>query len=288
MRLASLLIASAALSACAQVQPVAERLLDTSGEQAAAPPEAGEPSHSQRQTARDERLREAQAVREERNDEAPAPIQADEPSQDAAPGAPRIHTARAGETMDSIAAQYGEEVATLEQMNGLNPPYEIREGDVIVLPPRTQMAAPPRPAIESEPLAPVEAPQEVARAVPRRDGALFTRPVDGEIYARYGAQADGRRLDGVEFVAREGAPMRAAGEGTVVYAGQLDAYDHLVLVRHENGYVTAYGYGRRLLVREGDVVRAGQTVAEAGSRGRVLFQVRQGTNAIDPMPLLGE
>jgi lipoprotein NlpD len=73
------------------------------------------------------------------------------------------------------------------------------------------------------------------------------------------------------------------------YAGSdLDAYGTLVLVRHADNYVTAYGYGRRALVREGQRVRAGQQIAELGDRGKLLFQVRQGAHAVDPAPLLGQ
>lgn len=275
------------LSACSTVGPVAQALMDTTGEVSAPPPREGEPEIPQRQRApeqRDQGPPEARPV--ETRDQST-------PREDAS--LPRLHTARDGETLESIAAQYGEAVETLEQMNGLSPPYEVRAGDVIVLPERTQTAgpAPLIPPVESAPLPPareiIEASRPVApRPAAPRLGAHFTRPVEGDVRARFGAQSDGRRLDGVEFAAGEGAPIHAAADGTVVYAGSLAAYDNLLLVRHADGYVTAYGYARRLLVSEGAAVRAGQTVAEAGSRGRVLFQVRQGTTAVDPLPLLGE
>jgi lipoprotein NlpD len=83
----------------------------------------------------------------------------------------------------------------------------------------------------------------------------------------------------------------AAADGDVVYAGSdLPAYGTLVLVRHADNYVTAYGHARRALVREGRRVRAGETIAELGQRSdgrpRLLFQVRQGTRAVDPTPLM--
>ncbi len=109
--------------------------------------------------------------------------------------------------------------------------------------------------------------------------------------ARFGAQPGGGRLDGVEIAGREGARVLAAGDGEVVYAGaDLEAYGALVLVRHGDNIVTAYGFGRRVLVREGQLVRAGQPVAELGDRpggARLLFQVRRGRDAKDPLPLLG-
>ncbi len=257
------IIFGALASACTSVAPVTTALLDTQGEIAASPPG-------------DAQTRIERAAPEQERDP-PRPVIAPRAA------GPRLHTAEPGETMGSIATRYGETVETLEQMNGLAPPYEVRAGDVIVLPDRTQLAAPapPTPA----PAAPVIA---TTQPIAPRPGAAFARPVQGEVRARFGAQADGRRLDGVEFAASEGASVQAAADGRVVYAGQLEAYDHLVLIRHEDGYVTAYGYARRLLVSEGANVRAGQAVAEAGSRGRVLFQIRQGATPIDPLPLLGE
>jgi septal ring factor EnvC (AmiA/AmiB activator) len=114
----------------------------------------------------------------------------------------------------------------------------------------------------------------------------------GEIVAGYGAQPSGERLDGVEIAGREGDAIVAAAEGDVVYAGaDLPAYGTLVLIRHADNYVTAYAHARRALVREGQRVRAGQAIAELGGRAdgrpRLLFQVRQGSQAVDPTPLMG-
>jgi len=205
---------------------------------------------------------------------------------------PRLHVARPGDTMDTIADQYGLRVTALERVNGLSPPYEVRPGDVILLPnAQPYEAGPPAPAQPIETAAPAPPPPTTPAPVapPSPGNGFYARPVPGPIVARFGAQANGRRLDGVEMAAQAGAPIMAAADGEVVYAGgDLPAYDHLVLVRHADGGVTAYGYARRLNVREGQQVRRGQTIGEAGARGRVLFQVRRGATAIDPAPLLGD
>ena len=116
--------------------------------------------------------------------------------------------------------------------------------------------------------------------------------MQGRVVARFGAQASGGRLDGIEIAGREGDRVSAAADGDVVYAGSdLPAYGELVLVRHANDLVTAYAYTRRALVREGQRVRAGEAIAELGAREqggpRLLFQVRQRSTPIDPGPLLG-
>ena len=97
--------------------------------------------------------------------------------------------------------------------------------------------------------------------------------------------------NGLEIAGRVGEEVAAAADGDVVYAGEdLPAYGALVLVRHADNYVTAYGYNRRALVREGQRVRAGEPIAELGpaadGRTRLLFQVRRGSEAVDPAPLL--
>ncbi|MBI1188815.1 MAG: peptidoglycan DD-metalloendopeptidase family protein [Alphaproteobacteria bacterium] len=226
----------------------------------------------------------------------PAPPAASYPPLPPGPGGLRLHVARAGETMSTIAAQHGYAVEALERVNGIAPPYEVRPGDVVLLPnaPPAHAAAtprrdPPLPAASPTP-SPPTAPPVVDTTAPVRPGTgFYARPVPGRIVAPFGAQANGRRLDGVEIAAREGEAIVAAADGEVVYAGgDLPAYDHLLLIRHADGGVTAYGYARRLLVNEGQRIRRGQPVAEAGGRGRVLFQARRGTTAIDPAPLLGD
>jgi lipoprotein NlpD len=119
----------------------------------------------------------------------------------------------------------------------------------------------------------------------------FAWPLRGEVVTRFGAQPGGTRMDGIEIAAREGAPVQAAADGDVVYAGaDIAGLGALVLVRHGDNYVTAYAYNRRALVREGQRVRAGEPIAELGlrpdGRARLLFQVRRGSEALDPAPLM--
>ena len=166
---------------------------------------------------------------------------------------------------------------------------DVRPGDRIVLPAgvrgddvEEEASIPPTP-INVEPR---------NGTPPTSANGRFAWPIRGAIVARYGTQTNGARLDGIEIAGREGDPIAAAADGDVVYAGSdLAAYGTLVLVRHGDNYVTAYGFARRALVREGQRVRAGQAIAELGSRpdgrARLLFQVRQGAHAVDPAPLLG-
>jgi murein DD-endopeptidase MepM/ murein hydrolase activator NlpD len=199
---------------------------------------------------------------------------------------PRFHTVARGESFEDVARRYNVDTRSLALLNRLQPPYRVRQGDRIVL---------PATAREIENVPPASSRQDANDSRLEAGGtnaARFAWPLRGEIVARYGAQSDGARLDGVEIAGREGAQISAAAEGDVVYAGSdLPAYGTLVLVRHADNYVTAYGHARRALVREGQHVRAGEAIAElaarADGRPRLLFQVRQGTAPVDPLPLLG-
>lgn len=122
--------------------------------------------------------------------------------------------------------------------------------------------------------------------------AEFEWPVQGKIIARFGKDDDGERNDGINIAAELGTPIHAAAAGTVTYAGnELKSYGNLVLIKHENGYVTAYAHAQRITVSRGDHVDRGDVIGYAGQTGdvtspQVHFEVRQGVKPIDPRPLL--
>jgi septal ring factor EnvC (AmiA/AmiB activator) len=199
---------------------------------------------------------------------------------------PNVHVVRSGERFEDVARDYNVDLRSLALLNRMQPPYVVQPGDRIVLPAMAR-------AYESTPSDTPPAANNPAGATPAAQlRGRFTWPLRGDIVARFGAQNGGGQLDGIEIAGREGAPIAAAADGEVVYAGtDLPAYGTIVLIRHADDLVTAYAYARRASVREGDQVRAGQTIAELGSRagGRtaLLFQVRRGSTPVDPAPLLG-
>jgi murein DD-endopeptidase MepM/ murein hydrolase activator NlpD len=215
-----------------------------------------------------------------------------------APGAilqlppPHVHVVENGETLAMVAQRYNVDTRSLALLNRMAAPYNLAPGDRILLPAMARdmgaLALPQTPAPQRPSL-----PPEALASPPPPGAGRFAWPIRGQVVARFGAQANGARLDGIEIAGREGAPIQAAADGEVVYAGSdLPGYGTLVLVRHSDNYVTAYGFARRALVREGQRVRAGETIAELGPRpgggARLLFQVRRGAQAIDPAPLLGD
>jgi len=114
---------------------------------------------------------------------------------------------------------------------------------------------------------------------------MMVRPVSGS----------GAKLGPAPVLAQvwpEGTPVKAAEDGVVAYAGnELKGYGNLVLVRHSNGYVTAYAHAKELMVKRGDPIKRGQVIAKSGQTGNVdapqlHFEVRKGPAPQDPMPLL--
>ena len=117
-------------------------------------------------------------------------------------------------------------------------------------------------------------------------------PVQGRVVQGFGPRADGSQSDGVDVAVPLGTEVLAAEAGTVAYAGsEVKTYGNLVLIRHDNGLVTAYAYNEQILVQRGDRVKRGQPIAKAGKSGNVdqpqlHFEVRVGTKPVDPLPYL--
>lgn len=122
------------------------------------------------------------------------------------------------------------------------------------------------------------------------------RPSNGYITSGFGTRADpfsGGRAHhlGLDFDANRGDPVRSAANGVISYAGVKNGYGNVIEIDHGNGYSTLYGHNSRLLVRAGDLVRAGQVIAKAGSTGRstgphVHFEVHQNGRPVNPRPFL--
>lgn len=120
----------------------------------------------------------------------------------------------------------------------------------------------------------------------------FVWPVSGDIISNFGGPANGERNDGINIGTAMGTPIHAAASGTITYAGnELKDYGNLVLIKHEDGYVTAYAHADRLIVTRGDVVSRGQVIGYAGqtgdvSRPQLHFEIRRDTQPVNPKPLL--
>ena len=149
-------------------------------------------------------------------------------------------------------------------------------------------------AKEAAPAAPVkvasaDAAAPIPAAAPAAPAESFRWPAKGRIINAYGSSGN----EGINIAVPEGTPVKAAEDGTVAYAGSdVKGYGKLVLVRHGNGYVSAYAHNGELDVRPGEKVKRGQTIAKSGATGNVTspqlhFELRKGATPVDPMPHLG-
>ena len=163
-------------------------------------------------------------------------------------------------------------------------PVQSSEPTPLPAPAQTQSAQieplPPKPALSGDPLPAL------------KPNSPFIWPVDGKVISKFGPAKDNLRNDGVNIAAPVGAPVKAAAAGVVAYAGnELRGFGNMVLLRHADGWVTAYAHNSSLLVKKGDKVGQGQTIARVGSSGNVdspqlHFELRQGTKAVDPVKVL--
>jgi murein DD-endopeptidase MepM/ murein hydrolase activator NlpD len=236
-----------------------------------------------------------------------------------------VHVVNSGDTLLGIARRNHMSAAELAKANNLDPQAKLRLGTRLTVPAKTaaivpaaQLAgiAPAQPAAalaapatkmaaatvgpaQSARLAQattkveepsVEAPAKAAEAT----GALptFRWPVRGKVITSYGAKTNGKANDGINLAVPEGTPVKAAEDGVVAYSGnELKGYGNLVLVRHSNGYVTAYAHASELMVKRGDTIKRGQVIAKSGQSGEVgspqlHFEIRKGSAPVDPLQFL--
>jgi murein DD-endopeptidase MepM/ murein hydrolase activator NlpD len=134
--------------------------------------------------------------------------------------------------------------------------------------------------------------EDAAKPANAATAGNFRWPVRGRIISGFGDKANGQNNDGINIAAPEGTPFKAAEDGVVAYAGnELKGFGNLVLVRHSNGYVTAYAHASEVSVKRGDTVRRGQVIGKTGQTGSVgspqlHFEVRKGSTPVDPMSYL--
>ncbi len=230
------------------------------------------------------------------------------------------HVVAPGETLSSVARLYGHSRSTIAKANEITPDTKLRIGQQLTIPgaKSTRVAAgnpvrSPQAATGGHvPAVPVPShsppPQRVATAeagapLPAAEPAVirseapaeatnsaggFRWPVRGRVIAGFGQETSGQHNDGINLAVPEGTSIKAAEEGTVAYAGsELKGYGNLLLVRHNNGFVTAYAHASELLVKRGDQVKRGQIIARAGQTGNVSspqlhFEIRKGATPVDP------
>lgn len=198
------------------------------------------------------------------------------------------HVVQRGETVYRIATSNGITPLDLALWNAIPPPYTIRPGQRLRLYP----ADAARPPVATRPPASGgtrPAPPPGNTAAPASQLAWRWPTDGGNILSTYLANDATRQ--GIDIAGNGGEPVRAAADGTVVYSGAgLVGYGELIIIKHNDQWLSAYGHNRRRLVNEGSEVRAGQQIAELGSTGTsrnmLHFEIRHNGKPVDPQQYL--
>ena len=200
-----------------------------------------------------------------------------------------------GDTLYRIATQNGIAVRDLAAWNGLAPPYTIYPGQRLSLFPGNGRSVPPKSTASTPTRTGTPAPGKgtsrapstpTPSAAPVNSGVAWKWPVDGQLLSRF--EAGEPTKQGIDIAGTGGSPVRSAGDGTVVYSGSgLVGYGELIIIKHNEQWLSAYGHNRTRLVAEGAVVKAGQQIAELGrtgaSRDMLHFEIRYNGKPVDPL-----
>ena len=223
--------------------------------------------------------------------------------------APDFYTVRSGDTLSGIATRYGLNYISIAEMNDIAPPYRIYVGQSIRLKKNAARRTTAQPVTQAAPIqrqtiavpTPTPAPSvsTTVQTTPRISptpvtpvstaaGLRWVKPSNGPILQAYDLDAN---IKGTRYGGQMGDPVMAAADGQVVYAADgLKEYGNLILIKHINGYITAYAHNSKLNVKSGQNVTAGQKIAEMGSTGTnrtmLEFQVRLDGKPINPTAVL--
>lgn len=218
------------------------------------------------------------------------------------------HYVRKGETLYSISFDYGQDYRDVAYWNGIRPPYTVHPAQRLRVYPLSPGTSPPtlppitsRSSKETQPPVrtfPLEPPQAARRdTAPQQRPPIFQPsgsltwvwPADGKLLSTYSERDNSRK--GLDIGGNRGAPVRAASSGQVVYSGDgLARYGNMIIIKHNDSFLSAYAHNWRLLVQEGQEVRGGQTIAEMGDSGteKVMlhFEIRLNGKPVDPLRYL--
>jgi lipoprotein NlpD len=223
-------------------------------------------------------------------------------------GKPDFYTVKPGDTLIRIGMDHGQTWRDLVRWNGLENPNLIETGQVLrVTPPQNETGVVVRPVPPSAPSSPLPAPSVVAApakpvasaavgsatpSVPAasetvEDVLVFKWPTRGNLIAGF----DEVKNKGLDIAGKAGDPVLAAADGRVVYAGSgLRGYGNLIILKHNNTYLTAYAHNQTLLVKEDQAIKQGQKIAEMGNSDadqvKLHFEIRRQGKPVDPAKYL--
>jgi murein DD-endopeptidase MepM/ murein hydrolase activator NlpD len=198
--------------------------------------------------------------------------------QAAKPAKATLHAVQAGDTVYSLGRKYNMKPADIITMNNLQAPYALAIGQQVKLNPNAKAIT----AVASN---------TTITATPAKTANKnfqIGMPAQGPISVKYGKQPDGTTSSGIRIAVKDGASVQTVEDGQVIYVGNIKGYGQMVLVRHEDGWITNYARLKQTLVSQGDRVYKGKAIAIAGqtldfNKSELFFEVRKGTATQDPL-----
>lgn len=216
----------------------------------------------------------------------------------------QYHIVKRGDSLYSISRQYNVDITTLSKINNLHTPYSLSVGQKLLLPASVSSVSnkqSPSSKVTSSNAHTqsltnntVSKPKYEAPSTPvaQKRTSKFVWPVRGTIISGFGNLGSGRKNDGINIKAPLGTNVVAADAGMVAYAGnELKGFGNLILIKHNDGWITAYAHNDKLLVKKGQKVTRGEKIATVGSSGSVTspqlhFEARAGKKAVNPRTYL--
>lgn len=227
--------------------------------------------------------------------------------------APSKYKVRAGDTLYKVSRIFETTTTDVASLNKLKSPYALKIGQVLripspyIAPKKNTVSSAPKEEFKSATVAKVDketlpeakvvqlqntAPNTANKKLALAGKNSFIKPVSGKVISRFGPKADGLHNDGINIQAPRGSTVRVADKGVVVHSGnEIEGYGNMVLVRHANGYLSAYAHMDKSIVKKGDVVSRGQAIGTVGATGSIKtpqlhFEIRKGRDAINPETII--
>jgi lipoprotein NlpD len=206
------------------------------------------------------------------------------------PTPPGYYRVKRGDTLARIALDNGQSPRDLAQWNNMSNPNQIEVGDLILVKAPASSKAVVKPAPKtpaSVDTVKTDTPKaEPAKEMVAEPGIRLSWPAKGKVVDDFS-----EKTKGIDIAGKLGESVTAASDGKVVYAGNsLRGYGNLVIIKHDNTYLTAYAHNRTLLVKEGDAVKKGQSIAEMGDTDsnsvKLHFELRVNGKPVNPTPYL--
>lgn len=203
------------------------------------------------------------------------------------------HQVQAGETVEKISKKYGADPEVVAEINDISGDSALSSRKELFVP-TADGALPGTGAPPPAPIAPAAAAKDENKTVAAKGRCgeegrpCLAWPAKGSVTSYFGTRGDAHH-DGIDIAASKGDPVSAAGDGKVLYSGDdIKGYGNMIIVRHDGGLLTVYAHNDENLVKEGDQVKRGQTIAKAGSTGsasgpHLHFEVRKDERPEDPM-----